>query len=143
MQQGKSQWGNWKRQDVMVEQNDGFKRPLCLCIWDNKLLQHTLKVGQQVSFEVFLESKNYNQKWYTQIVIKQIITIIEPVQPSSDFISDSIPAEEDDGDFLIDVDDQKDFYEYDNDEPTYSKQEIDNMYLAAFENDLSWEWNID
>jgi hypothetical protein len=135
IQQGTGKYGPWKRRDVLIEQETRFRTTLCVCIWDERLIRQELRVGRLMSFEIELSSRQFNNKWFTQSIVKEMMPFVTRASVTADIcatksethLRTSRPAEWDD-----------DFQEDD-----YSRQELDDMYKAAFENDAQWEWNID
>lgn len=80
IQTGTGKNGEWKKQDIIVEiQNNnesniifgqriaGAEKKLCISIWGDKINQDQLKIGNLLKIDFDIESREYNNKWYTDI----------------------------------------------------------------------------
>ena len=80
IQTGTGNTGEWKKQDIIVEiQNNnelniifgqriaGAEKKLCISIWDDKINQDQLKIGDLLKIDFDIESREFNNKWYTDI----------------------------------------------------------------------------
>lgn len=66
MQTGAGKNGQWRKQEFIVETEGKYPKKVCLSAWGDKIDQFGLAVGQQVSASVELESREYNNRWYTE-----------------------------------------------------------------------------
>jgi len=67
IQSGEGRNGVWKKQEIILElDNTTPPKKLCIGLWGDKIIPD-LAVGYilKVSFEI--ESKEYNNKWYTNL----------------------------------------------------------------------------
>lgn len=67
LQTGKSQNGEWKKQDIIIETDDQYPKKICVCIWGDKINEGQLQVGNQLLLSINLESRAYNNRWYTDV----------------------------------------------------------------------------
>jgi len=65
---GTGQKGVWKKRNIIVETQDQYPKKICLTAW-NKVCDSLsmLSVGDELSVEANVESREYNKKWYTEI----------------------------------------------------------------------------
>jgi len=67
IQTGTSKNGDWKKQDIIVETDDQYPKKVCISIWGNKIDENILKEGNTLDISINIESKEYNNSWYTDI----------------------------------------------------------------------------
>ena len=65
---GTSARGEWQRQDVVFEMNEGsFARKICVTFFNKPDDVARLKEGSTYNVSVNIESREYNGRWYTDI----------------------------------------------------------------------------
>lgn len=65
---GTSARGEWQRQDVVFEMNDGsFSRKICVTFFNKPDDVARLREGATYQVSVNIESREYNGRWYTDI----------------------------------------------------------------------------
>lgn len=66
---GTSARGDWQRQDVVFDYNDGstFTRKICVTFFNRPDDVAKLREGSAYSVSVNIESREYNGRWYTDI----------------------------------------------------------------------------
>jgi len=65
---GNSKSGNaWRKQEYILETGGQYPKKVCVAIWGDKIDQFELKVGEQVTLGVDVESREYNGRWYTEV----------------------------------------------------------------------------
>jgi hypothetical protein len=96
IQTGTSTNGEWKKQEIIIETEEQYPRKICILIWGEKVNNNQLQIGNRLSIDMDIESKEYNGKWYTSIKARKIevldiATITTPENPIStgDFIKDN------------------------------------------------------
>ena len=63
---GTSARGDWQRQDVVFEMNEGsFARKICVTFFNKPEDVARLKEGAAYTVSVNIESREYNGRWYT------------------------------------------------------------------------------
>ena len=66
---GTSARGEWQRQDVVFEMNEGsFTRKICVTFFNKPEDVARLKEGSAYNVSVNIESREYNGRWYTDIL---------------------------------------------------------------------------
>jgi len=77
---GTSARGEWQRQDVVFEMQDGsFTRKICVTFFNRPDDVAKLKEGENYHVSVNIESREYNGRWYTDIRAWRL----QPVQASA------------------------------------------------------------
>lgn len=66
---GTSARGEWQRQDIVFEYNDGgqFSRKICVTFFNRPDDVSKLREGASYNVSVNIESREYNGRWYTDI----------------------------------------------------------------------------
>lgn len=65
---GNSKSGNaWRKQEYIVETGGQYPKKVCVSVWGDKIDQFGLKVGEQVTLGIDVESREYNGRWYTEV----------------------------------------------------------------------------
>ncbi|MFN3316829.1 MAG: DUF3127 domain-containing protein [Raineya sp.] len=75
-QTGSSKNGEWKKQDIVVETTEAYPKKICFSIWNDKISQlEGVEVGDEVRVMFNVASREYNNKWYSDITAYQIDNI--------------------------------------------------------------------
>ncbi len=64
---GEGKNGIWKKQDILLEIGTEYKKKLCVTIWGDKVNLDSFAIGDSVIAHLELESRQYNDKWYSDI----------------------------------------------------------------------------
>lgn len=65
---GTSARGEWQRQDVVFEKNEGsFTRKICVTFFNKPDEVARLREGASYTVSVDIESREYNGRWYTDV----------------------------------------------------------------------------
>lgn len=67
IQTGTGKNGEWKKQDIIVETEGQFPKKICISVWGDKINESQLQIGKELKIDVDVESREYNNKWYTDI----------------------------------------------------------------------------
>jgi hypothetical protein len=65
-QSGQGKNGEWKKQDFILETEDQYPKKVCITIFGEKL---KVSEGQNITAHINVESREYNEKWYTNITM--------------------------------------------------------------------------
>ena len=76
IQTGTSKNGEWKKIDIIVETDGQYPKKLCVSIWSDKINEQQLVLGNKLTIDFDIESREYNNKWYTDIKAYKIETSI-------------------------------------------------------------------
>lgn len=67
-QTGTGKNGSWTKQDFIVETDDQYPKKVLLSAWGDKATDFDrYKVGDKLTVSFNAESKEYNEKWYTEL----------------------------------------------------------------------------
>lgn len=67
-QTGTSSRGPWRKGGFVIETEGNFPKKVCLVAWGDMLNQvNNLKMGEMVKASIDLESREYNERWYTDV----------------------------------------------------------------------------
>jgi hypothetical protein len=67
IQTGTGKNGEWKKQDIIVETDGQYPKKVCISIWGDKINEGQLQIGNVLKIDFDIESREYNNKWYTDI----------------------------------------------------------------------------
>ncbi len=71
---GVSASGEWFKQDFVIETFDQYPKKVCLSIWGkDRIEQFPLSLASSVTVVFDLSSKEWNQKWFTEARVVNII----------------------------------------------------------------------
>lgn len=98
-QSGTGKNGPWVKQDFVIETPGEFPRKVCVSAWGDKADEIAgLNEGDEVRINVNIESREFNERWYTDVKAWKIEKVSagneKPSPPSSP--DDIPPPAEDD-----------------------------------------------
>jgi single-stranded DNA-binding protein len=68
IESGTSARGAWKKQSYVIETVDTqFPKQVCFMLWGDKVDQYQLKEGELILVSFDLESREFNNRWYTDV----------------------------------------------------------------------------
>jgi hypothetical protein len=73
LQTGTGKNGTWKKQDFVIETTAQIARKVCFSLWGDKIDQFNLKEGEDAEVSFDLESREYNNRWYTEAKAWKIV----------------------------------------------------------------------
>ena len=66
--EGTSARGPWRKQELIIETDEQFPRTVCLLCWTNQVDEaKAMQPGQMVRAQITVESREFNNKWYTDV----------------------------------------------------------------------------
>jgi hypothetical protein len=72
---GNGRNGEWIKQDFVIETTDQFPKKICITAWGEKVDEiKQLRQGDDLRVSVNIESREYNEKWYTDVKAWKIET---------------------------------------------------------------------
>ena len=72
-QSGAGKNGTWTRQDFIIESNDRFPKKVCCSAWGEVVAEMgKYKTGDELKVFFNLESREYNERWYTDVRVWKI-----------------------------------------------------------------------
>jgi len=95
-QSGVSKNGAWTKGEFVLETTEQYPKKICISAWGDKsdVLEQQCSVGKIVKVGIHIESREFNEKWYTDIRAWRI----EPYQMGE--VPQSLPALVEPDDFL-------------------------------------------
>lgn len=72
LQSGTGKNGQWRKQDIIVETEGQYPKKICISIWGDKINDSQLQIGNELKIDFDIESREYNGKWYTNIIALKI-----------------------------------------------------------------------
>ena len=88
-QSGTSSNGAWTKQEIVIETAGTYPKKVCFAIPKEKIGK--LKVGANVTAEIDVVSREYNNKWYTNVNAWKISVNSEGVSTPADSGTDDLP----------------------------------------------------
>jgi hypothetical protein len=67
IQTGTGKNGEWKKQDIIVETEGQYPKKICVSVWGDKINESHLQIGKELRIDFDIESREFNNKWYTDI----------------------------------------------------------------------------
>ena len=67
LQTGVSRNGEWRKQEIIVETDGQYPKKICIAIWGDKINESQLQVGNMLTVDFDVESREYNGRWYTDV----------------------------------------------------------------------------
>jgi hypothetical protein len=66
LQSGTGRNGTWKKQEFILETSAQIPKKICFSLWGDKIDQFSLKEGEDYEVMFDLESREFNNRWYTE-----------------------------------------------------------------------------
>ncbi len=66
-QSGNGRNGVWRKRDYVLETKGQYPKKVCLTVWGDKIDQFGMRVGDEVTAGIEVESREYNGRWYTDV----------------------------------------------------------------------------
>lgn len=98
VQEGVSKAGNaWRRGSFVIETDSQYPRTVCFNIWNNRIEEYPLTEGDLVDVRFDVESREYMERWYTDVTAYSIIKAdaTAPAAPEVDPFAGKAPYVED------------------------------------------------
>jgi len=67
IQTGTGKNGEWKKQDIIVETDGQYPKKVCISIWGDKINEQQLVIGNNLTIDFDVESREYSGRWYTDV----------------------------------------------------------------------------
>jgi len=66
--EGNSPRGPWKKQELIIETVETYPKKVCVICWNERVNEaNGFFVGQVVTIQISVESREFNGKWYTDV----------------------------------------------------------------------------
>jgi hypothetical protein len=73
LQSGEGKNGTWKKQEFILETSAQIPRKICFSLWGDKIDQFKLAEGDEAEVSFDLESREFNNRWYTEAKAWKIV----------------------------------------------------------------------
>lgn len=91
--QGKN--GEWLKREYVIETQGNYPKKVCFEMWNDSI--QDLPIGSIVTAHIDVESREYNERWYTNIKAWKVdVNGSQSTQPQQEAPSIDIEPEEDD-----------------------------------------------
>ncbi len=88
-QRGQGKNGEWVKQEFVIETMDQYPKKACFSAWGDKTANiKQLLQGDEVTVSFNIESREYNERWYTDL---RAWKIVKGTQPASDQNMNDMP----------------------------------------------------
>jgi len=91
---GNSSNGEWKKQQYIIETDGQYPKKVCLMLWNDSVsLLDKYNIGDEIISHINIESREYNDRWYTDVKAWKIegeVTHVNNV-PDDLPVSDTLP----------------------------------------------------
>lgn len=67
IQTGTGKNGEWKKQDIIVETDGQYPKKVCISIWGDKINEQQLTIGNTLTIDFDIESREFSGRWYTDM----------------------------------------------------------------------------
>ena len=67
LQTGTGKNGEWKKQDIIVETDGQYPKKVCVSIWGDKINEQQLTIGNTLTIDFDIESREFSGRWYTDL----------------------------------------------------------------------------
>ena len=72
-QTGNGRNGTWVKLEFIIETNEQYPKSVCIAAWGDKVDEiRRFNPGDQVKLSVNIESREYNERWYTDVKVWKI-----------------------------------------------------------------------
>jgi len=66
-QSGESRNGPWRKQELILETEGKFPKPVCIVAWGDNIDQFAIEEGERLTAYIDIASREYNGRWYTDV----------------------------------------------------------------------------
>ena len=67
IQTGTGKNGEWKKQDIIVETDGQYPKKVCISIWGDKIIEQQPSIGNTLTIDFDIESREFSGRWYTDL----------------------------------------------------------------------------
>lgn len=84
LQTGTGKNGEWKKQEFIIEVPGTYPKKIALVAWGDKANEIlNMELGQEIKASIDIESREYNERWYTDVKAWKIEKVGNGGTPSS------------------------------------------------------------
>lgn len=84
--------GNWTKQEIVIETEGQYPKKVCITCF-GKVVDNldVLKTGAKIKAHINIESREYNERWYTEVKAWKVEFNATVTAPSKEDASDDLP----------------------------------------------------
>ncbi len=90
---GTSKNGTWRKQEFILETEGQYPKKVCIMMWGDKIDQFALAEGDVVTASIDAESREYNQRWYTDLKAWKIEKGVAGSAPAATSSTNNAPGD--------------------------------------------------
>lgn len=80
---GTSSKGEWRKQDLIIETEEQYPKKVCVTCWGDRVSEaQNLQPGQLIKVQISIESREFNEKWYTDVRAYRFDSVGTVAQPT-------------------------------------------------------------
>lgn len=81
-QSGTSARGSWKKQTFIIETIETYPKKIALIAWNERTeILKNLTPGDELKISISIESREYNDRWYTDVRANDIVKVTGSASP--------------------------------------------------------------
>jgi hypothetical protein len=69
---GEGKNGTWRKQEFILETDGKYPTEICLEMWGDNIDKFGITVGAAITAHFNIQSREYNDKWYTDVKVWKI-----------------------------------------------------------------------
>lgn len=100
MQSGQGKNGTWRKQEFVIETGGNYPKKVVVALWGDKIDQANVRPGEEVVASIELESREFNNRWYTDVKAWKVVKKGSAGAPAADQNMEGMTFTEDEGDVL-------------------------------------------
>lgn len=81
-QSGEGRNGPWRKREFILETGGNYPKQICMVQWGDAIDQAGLQEGETVTAYIDIQSREYNERWYTDVKAWRIERAREEDAPS-------------------------------------------------------------
>ena len=85
IQTGTGKNGEWKKQDIIVETDGQYLKKVCISIWGDKISEQQLIIGNSLTIDFEIESREFSGRWYTDLKAWRVELISSDTQTQNNW----------------------------------------------------------
>ncbi|MEX0719467.1 MAG: DUF3127 domain-containing protein [Balneolaceae bacterium] len=66
-QSGTGKNGEWRKRDFILETAGQYPKQVCITEWGDNIDQNSVQEGESITAHIDIQSREYNEKWYTDV----------------------------------------------------------------------------
>ncbi len=67
LQSGEGRNGPWRKQDFILETDGNYPKKVCITQWGDDIDKFAISVGDSVTANIDIQSREYQGRWYTDV----------------------------------------------------------------------------